>query len=468
MVTSNAAIASLTAPANVLQSDNLLNFVTNLLPALQVKVSAPKKGSISLSFNGDTDTLTERNAILRGLCGRILLNRLDHYPFCLLGGCSEAVKASPEAAMVLASISSYMSIASMIRSGDTKEERIVQELNEVLGNNSFLVGMTFKPTLADYDVFFAMSEKNCLSAEVVTNDMTNLRRWAVAVQASIEELVAYNGPSTFKGVPDVSVPSLEYGIADPVPVFFFGDEEGAATAADASPTSSAAPAQGKPAGKSNNDGKKQISEEDKKAAIEKREKKAAEKAKKKDAQPKKAKDKHGGGAPAAAAELDVTALDIRVGKIIEVWEHESSDKLWCEKIDLGESEPRQVLSGLRAFYKKEEMEGKTVLVMCNLKKRNLAGVPSHGMVLCATNSDHTAVEFVVPPEGVKLGERVSFEGLTGEPETENKLAKKKMLEKLAPDLKTDSDGVVVWKGIKSVTSAGPCVASKGMKDAQVS
>ena len=103
-----------------------------------------------------------------------------------------------------------------------------------------------------------------------------------------------------------------------------------------------------------------------------------------------------------------------------------------------------------------------------MKKRNLAGVPSHGMVLCATNADHTAVEFVIPPEGAKIGERVNFEGLTGDPEPENKLAKKKMLEKLAPDLKTNGDGVVVWKGIKSVTSAGPCVASKGMKDAQVS
>ena len=172
----------------------------------------------------------------------------------------------------------------------------------------------------------------------------------------------------------------------------------------------------------------------------------------------------------AAASTDITAsaFDIRVGKIVEVWEHEESEHLWCEKVDLGEAEPRQILSGLRKFYTKDDMQDRTVLVLCNLKKRNLGGVPSHGMVLCASNAAHTEVEFVIPPENAKIGERVTFEGYDGDPEAENKFAKKKMLEKLAPDLKTDGNGVVVWKGAKSVTSAGPCVASKGMKDAHVS
>ena len=61
-----------------------------------------------------------------------------------------------------------------------------------------------------------------------------------------------------------------------------------------------------------------------------------------------------------------------------------------------------------------------------------------------------------------------FEGIEGEPASEAQVGKKKMFEKLAPDLKTDDNGVVVWKDAKSVTSAGPCIASKGMKGAQVS
>jgi methionine--tRNA ligase beta chain len=274
-------------------------------------------------------------------------------------------------------------------------------------------------------------------------------------------------------VQNVKIPFVDFGIVDPVPVFFYGDDDDGATATSADSSCSApVPAGDKveaaaPAGKDAG-GKKELTEEEKKATADKRAKKAAEKKAKKGTQSNTGGKTGGGDGVSPAAELNVSALDIRVGKIIDVWEHEGSEKLWCEKIDLGEAEPRQILSGLRAFYKKEEIQDRYVLVLCNLKKRNLVGVPSHGMVLCASNADHTAVEFVIPPEGVKVGERVAFDGFAGEPESENKVAKKKILEKLAPDLKTNNDGVVVWKGIKCETSAGPCVASKGMKDAQVS
>jgi len=90
------------------------------------------------------------------------------------------------------------------------------------------------------------------------------------------------------------------------------------------------------------------------------------------------------------------------------------------------------------------------------------------MVLCASNADHTAVEFAVPPEGAKIGERVSFEGYDGQPEAENKVAKKKMFEALAPDLQTDGNGEVAWKGAKGLTSAGVCKAINGMANAHVS
>lgn len=185
--------------------------------------------------------------------------------------------------------------------------------------------------------------------------------------------------------------------------------------------------------------------------------------------PKKPKAKANNKNTAPAVELNVSALDIRVGKIVKAWEHESSDKLYCEEVDLGEeSGPRKIASGLRAFYKLDEMQNRMVLVLCNLKARNLGGFPSHGMVLCASNADHTAVEFAVPPEGAKIGERVAFEGFEGEPEPENKVAKKKIFDKLAPDLKTDGSGEVVWKGVKGVTSAGVCKAVSGMVNAQVS
>jgi hypothetical protein len=91
------------------------------------------------------------------------------------------------------------------------------------------------------------------------------------------------------------------------------------------------------------------------------------------------------------------------------------------------------------------------------------------MVLCASNADHTEVEFVVPPaENVQLGERVIFEGYTGEAEPENKVAKKKIFEGLAPDLKTDANGQVVWKNAVAKTAAGVVKALNGMPGASVS
>ena len=78
-----------------------------------------------------------------------------------------------------------------------------------------------------------------------------------------------------------------------------------------------------------------------------------------------------------------TKLDLRVGVIVDVWEHPDSEKLWVEKIDVGEAEPRQIVSGLRAWYTKDQMQGKRLITVCNLKSAKLGGVASAGMVMCA-------------------------------------------------------------------------------------
>ncbi|CAB9503710.1 Phenylalanine--tRNA ligase alpha subunit [Seminavis robusta] len=161
-------------------------------------------------------------------------------------------------------------------------------------------------------------------------------------------------------------------------------------------------------------------------------------------------------APAPAAEIDVSKLDIRVGIIQKAWEHPEADKLFCEEIDLGEEGgPRQIASGLKAHYNVEDLEGRKVLVLANLKARKLVGFPSHGMVLCAVNDDGKVV-FVDPPEGAEVGERVMVAGFDGEPATENQVIKKKMLDAIFPDLKTNDEGVATYRGTPITTSAGPC------------
>lgn len=159
----------------------------------------------------------------------------------------------------------------------------------------------------------------------------------------------------------------------------------------------------------------------------------------------------------------ITALDIRVGRINKVWTHDEADKLYCEEIDVGEDEPRQIASGLRPYLSQEDLDGRMVLVLCNLKARKLAGFPSHGMVLCASNEDHTDVKLVSVPVDAKIGERVTvpgfdFESEEGAPFAENKIGKKKVFEKIAPFLKTSEYGVPEFGGRPLLTSAGVCTS----------
>jgi len=193
--------------------------------------------------------------------------------------------------------------------------------------------------------------------------------------------------------------------------------------------------------------------------------KAEKKKKKKKVQP-----------PQEAFVMDVSKLDIRVGLIEKCWEHEDADKLYCEEIDLGEEGgPRNIASGLKAHYSVDEMIGKKVLIVANLKSRKLVGFPSHGMVLCACkygeaeDGSEDAVEFVCPPEGAQIGDRIVCSGFEGEPATENQVVKKKILNAVFPDLKVNAEGVAVYKDVPLKTSTGgeTCKADS-LKDVPIS
>jgi methionine--tRNA ligase beta chain len=103
---------------------------------------------------------------------------------------------------------------------------------------------------------------------------------------------------------------------------------------------------------------------------------------------KKAKEiaasKKGQQAAPGSNQPEFTKIDIRVGKIIKVWNHETADKLFCEQVDLGEETgPREIASGLKEHYTLEEMQDREVLVVCNLKAAKIVGFVSNGMVLAA-------------------------------------------------------------------------------------
>ncbi|KAK4579735.1 hypothetical protein RGQ29_029410 [Quercus rubra] len=157
-------------------------------------------------------------------------------------------------------------------------------------------------------------------------------------------------------------------------------------------------------------------------------------------------------------DISVSLLNIQVGLIHKAWKHPSADSLLVEEIDVGDAKPRQVVSGLAKFCNPDDLKNRRVVLITNVKPGKLRDVMSEGLVLCASNEDHTIVEPLLPPEGAKIGERISFSGIDGKPEDVLN-PKKKQLEKITPHLFTDDNGVATFKGIPFMTSGGPCTSS---------
>lgn len=149
--------------------------------------------------------------------------------------------------------------------------------------------------------------------------------------------------------------------------------------------------------------------------------------------------------PAGAVEAPsaIGRLDIRVGVVRKVWQHPNAERLYVEEIDVGEPEPRQIVSGLQQHYTLEEMMGRAVLVVCNLKKRKLRQEPSLGMVLCASVEQPdgaVVVELIQPAEGAVAGDRVYVDGTTPDtPETPNKVEKLKLMQAAADLLRVATE-----------------------------
>lgn len=160
----------------------------------------------------------------------------------------------------------------------------------------------------------------------------------------------------------------------------------------------------------------------------------------------------------AEAEVSIARLNIRIGLITKVQKHPDADSLYVEEIDVGEAQPRTVVSGLVNHIPLEEMQNRKVCVLCNLKPANMRGIKSQAMVLAASNSDHTKVELVDPPESAIVGERITFPGFEGEPD-EVLNPKKKVWETVQVDLNTDGERVARYKDMAFTTSAGVCTVS---------
>ncbi|ORY65006.1 uncharacterized protein BCR38DRAFT_340909 [Pseudomassariella vexata] len=202
--------------------------------------------------------------------------------------------------------------------------------------------------------------------------------------------------------------------------------------------------------------------------------------------------------PAATAAAPTPALiDLRVGHILKAIKHPEADSLYVSTVAMGDKEVtedyteyegqicRTVCSGLNGLIPLEEMQGRKVVVVANLKPVKMRGVKSCAMVLAASPKlkegevdDHKGpIELVSPPADAKAGERVNFEGWEGEPEGVLN-PKKKVWEMFQPGFTTNDSFEVVFdagevketgkQGLgKLVTKSGGHCIVKSLKGATV-
>ena len=101
---------------------------------------------------------------------------------------------------------------------------------------------------------------------------------------------------------------------------------------------------------------------------------------------------------------DFAKLQFQVGEIIACEAVAKSRKLLCSQVKIG-SQVRQIVSGIKAHYTPEEMVGKKVMVVVNLKPAKLAGILSEGMLLCAEDADGN-LSLMVPEKEMPAGAEI--------------------------------------------------------------
>ncbi|MHC1790285.1 methionine--tRNA ligase [Solidesulfovibrio sp.] len=122
----------------------------------------------------------------------------------------------------------------------------------------------------------------------------------------------------------------------------------------------------------------------------------------------KAKDKAPAAKPGPAAEVeyeDFAKLDLRLGTVLTVDPVPGADRLYCVAVDIGEETPRQVVAGLAEHFTPDELVGRQVTLVANLKPRKLRGVLSHGMILAVRHAGGLGLVTASVP--VAPGDRVS-------------------------------------------------------------
>ncbi|CAL5873342.1 uncharacterized protein PFLUO_LOCUS7613 [Penicillium psychrofluorescens] len=206
---------------------------------------------------------------------------------------------------------------------------------------------------------------------------------------------------------------------------------------------------------------------------------------------KEKKEKQPKPPPAPVAPPSPSMIDLRVGHILRAINHPNADSLYVSTINCGDAPGadntsldeetgktvRTVCSGLNGLIPLEEMQGRKIVAVCNLKPVTMRGIKSAAMVLAASprvaegeDSHGGPVELVNPPTDAPAGERVTFQGWSeGEPEKVLN-PKKKIWETFQPGFTTtdtlevafDSTAVPSVQGQEGKPALGKLVTASGI------
>ena len=110
--------------------------------------------------------------------------------------------------------------------------------------------------------------------------------------------------------------------------------------------------------------------------------------------------------PAKIQYDDFVKVQLRVAKVLEASNHPAADKLIVLKVDLG-NEQRQICAGLRGHYEPAALVGRNIILVTNLAPRMMRGLESNGMLLAASNADHSKVILLTTEADIEPGASVS-------------------------------------------------------------
>jgi methionyl-tRNA synthetase len=143
-------------------------------------------------------------------------------------------------------------------------------------------------------------------------------------------------------------------------------------------------------------------------------------------------------------------IDLRAAKIMDVEDHPNADRLYILEIDVGQLGKRKIVAGIKPDYKKEELLGKSIVIVANLKPATIRGIESKGMLLAAQDKEGISLLDPRSPPGSEIyveeiprDPAVEIENL----EVEMYIKDKKVLYKRKP-LKSEGNTIVTDKEVE--------------------